>query len=68
VLGLCVLDLRLLKFEKAVTFPAVMVNWASYVVLSPRVEAPKFGVTVIVAEPVGIEILFVLLQGPVVRE
>ena len=39
MLGLHVLDLRLLKFEKAVTFPAVAVD------------------------PVGIEILFVLLQG-----
>jgi hypothetical protein len=39
VLGLHVLDLRLLKFENAVTFPAVA------------------------ADPGGIEILFVLLQG-----
>ena len=68
VLGFHVLDLRLLEFEKAVTFPTVMVNWASYVVSSPLVEAPKFGVTAIAADPVGIRILVVLLQGTVVWE
>ncbi len=48
MLGLHVLNLRLFKFEKAVTILAVMASWASYVVsLSPRVEALKFGVTVI---------------------
>jgi len=43
-----------------------MVNWASYVVLSPHIEAPKFGVTVKAADTVGIETLLVLL--PVVWE
>jgi hypothetical protein len=67
VLGLHVLDLRLLEFEKAIAFPAVMVIATFYVVLSPRGEAPKVDVTVI-ADMVSIGILFVLLQGSFVWE
>jgi hypothetical protein len=54
------LDPRLVGFEKAITFPAVMVFATFHIVFSPRVGAPKVDATVI-ADPMGIGILFVLL-------
>jgi hypothetical protein len=64
VLGFHVLDHRLFEFEMAIMFLAVMMIATLYVVLSLRVEAPKVDVTII-ADPVGIGILFMLLQGSV---
>lgn len=65
--GLHMLNPRLLEFKETITFPAVMVIATNYVVFSPRVEAPKVDVAV-VANPVGIGICFVMLQGLVVSE
>jgi hypothetical protein len=67
VLGLHMLYPRLVEFEKAITFPAIMVFATFNEVLSPRVEASKVDPT-FSTNPVGIGILFVLFQNSVVWE
>lgn len=67
MLGLHVLDPRLFEFEETIAFSAVMVIATLYVVFSLRVEAPKVDVAII-ANPVGIGIIFVLLQCLIVSE
>jgi hypothetical protein len=67
MLGLHVLNPRLFEFEETIAFSAVMVIATLYVVFSLRVEAPKVDVAVI-ANPVGVGILFVLLQCLIVSE
>lgn len=67
VLGLHMLYPRLVEFEKAIAFPAIMVFATFNVVLSPRVDAAKVDAT-FSANPMGIGILFVLFQNSVVWE
>ena len=67
MLGLHVLHLRLLEVEQAITIPAVMVIGTLPVMLFTRIGAPEIEVAII-AWPVGIGILFVLLQCPVTWE
>jgi hypothetical protein len=67
MLGLHVLHLRLLEVEQAIAIPAVMVIGTLPVMLFTRFGAPKVEVAII-AWPVGVGILFVLLQCPVVWE
>ena len=55
----------MLNVEQAIAIPAVMVIGTLPVMLVARVGAPKVEIA-IVAWPVGVGILFVLLQCPVV--
>lgn len=50
-----------------IALPAVVVIWASYVVLSSCVIARKVEAAV-VADPVKVRILYMLLEGTIVRK
>jgi hypothetical protein len=67
MLGLHMLYFRLLGVEQAIAIPAVVVIGTLPVVLVTRIGAPKVEIAII-ARPVGIGILFVLLQCPVTCE
>lgn len=67
MLGLHVLHLRSLMTEEAIAIPAVMVIGTLPVMLFTRMGAPKVEIAII-ARPVGVGILLVLLQCPVVWE
>jgi hypothetical protein len=67
MLGLHMLHLRLLEVEQAIAIPAVMVIRTLPVMVFTRIGAPKVDIAII-AWPVGVGILFVLLQCPVVYE
>jgi len=67
MLGLHVLHLRVFEVEQAIAIPAVMVIRTLPVMLFTRIGAPKVEIA-INAWPVGVGILFVLLQCPVVYE
>jgi hypothetical protein len=69
MLGLHVLNPRLLQIEVTITFLAVMVIATLDVVFSLGVEAPEVDVALRANPvPVGIGILFMLLQGSIVSE
>jgi len=67
MLGLHVLNPRLLEFEETIAFPAIVVMATLHVMFSLCIGAPKVDVAVI-ANPVGIGIVFVLLQGSIVSK